>query len=270
MKTFGTTLFILCLSILTAAQNPLVGTWELASVKSIKMDSAQANDDPSALRITMLITPTHYMFISHHLIADSLVFDKAIAGTIKVTGNKFVETPIYVSDKADAKAKTDFTWKMQGDKLVQSGTIMLADGKKITVTELAYNRVKLPTAYTKNPSLGTWQQLSSGFTFENGLKDYHTHPAVVRFRIVNPTHFMQINIRNGEFEGAAGGPYTIEGGAMVPTFNTASFKLNPADNTKNYIDQSVEGDIWFVKGSTISGEGKETFKWEDIFRRVGK
>ena len=270
MKSVLTLSILLTIASIATAQNPLVGTWELVSIKATDTAGVKSSLDQSSVREMKIITPTHYMFISHKVVGDSLVFDRAIAGTIKVTGAKFVETPLHASDKSDMKIKTDFAWKVQGDKFIQTGTITLPNGKKIQLDELVFQRVTSPNAYTKNPSLGTWEQLSSGFTFENGQKDYHTKSSAIRFQILTPTHFVRFNSRSGEFEHAFGGTYTIEGGAMVPTFTTASFRVNPADNSKSYLDQVVEGDILFIKGSTISGEGKETFKWEDVFRRVGK
>jgi hypothetical protein len=270
MKRALTLSILFAFGSMAMGQNPLVGTWELVSIKETDTAGVKSSLDQTSVREMKIITPTHYMFISHRVAGDSLVFDKAIAGTIKITGAKFVETPLHVSNKSDLKIKTDFAWKVQGDKFVQSGTITLPGGKQIKLEELVFKRVTTPSAYTKNPSNGTWEQLSSAFTFENGLKDYHTKQSTIRFQIINASHFMRINSKNGEFESAFGGPYTIEGGAMVPTFATASFTLNPADNAKSYMDQIVDGDILFIKGSTISGEGKETFKWEDVFRRVGK
>jgi hypothetical protein len=247
----------------------LVGTWELVSFKGVDTAKNKMVLDQSMVRETKIITPTHYMLIAHRVVADTLVFERAIAGAIKVTGTKFVETPMYASNKDDMTAKTDFTFKAQGDKLIQSGTITLAGGKQIKLEELVFQRVTASTSFPKNVALGTWEQLMSGFTFENGLKDFHTRQTAIRFHLSTPTHFMRINLRDGNFESAFGGTYTIEGGAMVPTFTVASFKIVP-DNSKSYIEQTVEGDYMYLKGSTISDQGKETFRWEDVYRRVGK
>lgn len=270
MKNITLLSALLAWSLLSAAQNPLVGTWELVSGKFTDTAGVAMTFDNSSVREIKIITPTHYMFIAQRVVADSLVFENAIAGSIKVTGTKFVETPIHASNRDDLKIKTDFTWKVVADKFTQSGTVTLPNGKQLKFQELVYQRVKAPTAYPKNAALGTWEQLSSGFTFENGLKDYHTRQTAVRFRIINPTHFIQINTRDGRFEVAVAGTYSIEGGAMVPVLEVSSFKIDPADQSKNYYDHIIDGDIAFVKGSTISGEGKETFKWDDVFRRIGK
>jgi hypothetical protein len=270
MKNLIILFCLLTLCLVAAAQNPLVGTWELVSLKAVDTAKNKVVLDQSGVREMKIITPTHYMSISHRVVADTLVFDKAIAGSIKVIGPKFIETPLHASNNDDLKIKTDFNWKVQGDKLTQSGTITLVDGKKIKLEELVFQRVTSSTLYPKNTAIGTWDQLSAGFTFENGLKDYHTRQSAVRFQIMTPSHFMQFNIRDNAFETAVGGTYVIDGGATVPTFTVASFKINQEDTSKHYIDQIVDGDIMFVKGSTISGEGKETFRWEDVYKRVGK
>jgi hypothetical protein len=269
MKSILILFCLLSLALVGSAQNPLVGTWELVSLKAVDTAKNKVMLDQSAVRETKIITPTHYMFISHRVVGDSLVFERAIAGTIKVTGAKFSEIPLYVSSKDDAKVKTDFSWKVQGDKFIQSGTITFADGKQYKVEELVFQRAAASTTFPKNPSIGAWEQLASGFTFENGLKDYHNQLSAIRFQIITPAHFIRINLRDGNFESAFGGTYTIEGGAMVPTFTVASFKLGP-DTSKSYMEQIVQGDIMFLKGSTISDQGKETFRWEDVYRRVGK
>jgi hypothetical protein len=260
---------LLTIGAAAAAQNPLVGTWELVSLKAVDTAKNKVILDQSGVREMKVITPTHYMIISHRVVADTLVFEKAIAGSIKITGPKFVETAMYSSNKDDLKGKTDFTFKIQGDKFIQAGTVTLADGKQIKLEELVFQRVTSPESYPKNPAIGTWDQLSAGFTFENGTSGFHTRMSAIRFYIFTPTHYMRLHVRDGNFENAFGGTYVIDGGAVVPAITAASFKIVP-DNSKNYVEQIVDGDIMYLKGSTISDQGKETFRWEDVFRRVGK
>jgi hypothetical protein len=270
MKTACILTSLLLTAALATAQNPLVGTWELVSIKATDTAKNKIELDQSAVREMKVITPTHYMLITHRVSADTLIFDKAIAGTIKITGNKFVETPLYTSNEGDLKVKTDFTWKVQGDKFTESGSITFPDGKKIVLQELVFQRVKSGESFVKNASIGSWDQLASGFEFADGSKGYHTKLNATRFQIITPTHWARIHNRDGKFESAFLFSYTIEGGAMEPVISVASFKHDPEDKTKTYIDQQVVGDILYFNGRQISGEGKELMKWEDVFLRVGK
>jgi hypothetical protein len=256
--------------ILTTAQNPLVGTWQLLSVKATTPNGSKIAMDQSGVREIKVITPTHYMMMTQWVSGDSLVFDKAIAGTIKIAGNKFVETPLYASADSLLKAKTDYTWKVQGDKFIETGTITFPYGGKIVIEELVFQRVASEAAFVKNVSNGTWDQLSAGFEFEDGRKDFHTKLAATRFQIITPSHVARLSIRDGKFESSLVYNYTIEGGAMVPQVFASSMKWDPMDQTKAYIDQQVVGDILYFTGRQITGEGKETLKWQDVFMRVGK
>jgi hypothetical protein len=79
-----------------------------------------------------------------------------------------------------------------------------------------------------------------------------------------------MHLRDGKFEVCAVYAYTIEGGAMTPTLYASSFKADPQDKTKTYIDHKVVGDFLYSAGRQISGEGQEIFKWDDVFVRVGR
>jgi hypothetical protein len=270
MKSTITLFGLLMVSLIATSQTPLVGTWELISVKATNPDGTKVAMDQSGFREIKVISPTHYMMMTHGVSGDSLVFDKAIAGTIKISGNKFVETPLYASADSLLKAKTDYTWKVQGDKFTQSGTVTFPYGGKLVIEELVFQRVSSDAPFVKNVSNGTWDQLSSGFEFEDGRKDYHTKMGATRFQIITPSHVARLNIRDGKFEGSFVYNYTIEGGAMVPQIFASSVKWDPMDQTKAYIEQEVSGDILYFTGRQVTGEGKEVLKWQDVFMRIGK
>lgn len=126
---------------LMAQQSPLVGTWELVSGKITEPGGQKITIDTLQSRETKIITPTHYMLISRRIQNDTLKFERTLGGTIRITGNKFVETPFLASDPEELKIKTDFTWTVVGDKMTQKGPVTLPDGKIVMLDELVFKRV---------------------------------------------------------------------------------------------------------------------------------
>jgi hypothetical protein len=124
-----------------AQQSPLVGTWEMVSGKITGPEGQKATIDMKTHRETKIITPSHYMLISQNIRGDSLLFERTLGGTIRITGNKFVETPTIASDPEELKIKTDFTWKIEGEKMIQKGPVTQADGKVVMLDELIFKRV---------------------------------------------------------------------------------------------------------------------------------
>ncbi|HEY9490134.1 MAG TPA: hypothetical protein VIQ51_17480, partial [Chryseosolibacter sp.] len=53
------------------AQHPLIGTWEMISVKGLDADGAPFFMDTTLARETKIITPTHYMLIAWDVDKDS-------------------------------------------------------------------------------------------------------------------------------------------------------------------------------------------------------
>jgi hypothetical protein len=129
---------------LLAQKSPLVGTWEMVSAKGIDPKGQKVSFDAKTYRETKIITPTHYMLMTHQVKGDSLVFDHCVGGTIRISGNKFMETPTMASRPEDLQYKTDFTWKVAGDKMIQKGQITLPDGKTWILEELIFKRSATP------------------------------------------------------------------------------------------------------------------------------
>ncbi len=251
-----------CTLQLFAQNNPLVGTWEVVSMKGTGSDGSKISADGSEFKETKIITPTHYILITHRKQGDSLVFDKAIAGTVRIEGNKYIETPLYFSQEGTDKAKMDFTYKLEGDKFIQSGTITYPDGKVATLDALVFQKVE-GNNYTDNPAIGTWNQLSSRGVDESGKQLWsHTNATHIRFQIVSPTHWMRISLKDDAFENAMGGTYTMEGDTMYPNFEMA-----PSHSATNMtITQRVEGDKLYWSGIAEGADGK--IHVEDVFERV--
>ena len=68
MKKF-LALFVLVVAmcVTLCAQHPLVGTWEMVTIKGIDANGEKFSSDTSAIREIKIITPTHYMLIAEWL-----------------------------------------------------------------------------------------------------------------------------------------------------------------------------------------------------------
>lgn len=112
-----------------AGQHPLVGTWEMISVKGISADGEPFFFDTTSVRETKIITPTHYMLIAWDVDEDSLMFNRTMAGQVSLDGNKYIEVPTQASVQIFENVQVDFFWKLEGNLFTQSGTIIRPDGK---------------------------------------------------------------------------------------------------------------------------------------------
>jgi hypothetical protein len=266
MKTKSILSIILLFCSLTIfAQHPLIGTWELVSLKGTDADGKPYNWNTANLRITKIITPTHYMLMQHIVRNDSVIFNNAHAGPIQFADNKYSHTQTVSSDAATIGTKSDYTWKVKSNQLIQSGAITGADGKKTVIDELVYKRVDIPAANSKNPVIGTWNQLSSEYTLFDGTKDSHTSPAVTRFDIFTPSHWARIGHRDGKFESAAISSYILQSGKLEPTVIVASSPIYAAN--KYEISYRVDGSKLYVNGRATNAEGKQ-FTWNDVFQKT--
>jgi hypothetical protein len=257
---------ILLFSVALAAQHPLIGTWEMVSIKGIGANGEKFSFDTSSVREVKIITPTHYMLIAHDVQNDSLLFNRSYAGTIKIDGNKYIEYPQQASVQIFDNVKTDFTWKVEGDKFTQSGTLIRPDGKKVILEALVFRRVKTPNGYPQNPAIGAWSQLSSSYTNFDGSKESHTNATTTRFQIITPTHWMRISHRDKKFEHVMGGTYTMKEGKTYPTMLYRSGTLAFGDLSTVEMSEQVKNDKLYVNGVMTGTDGKK-FSWEDVFER---
>jgi hypothetical protein len=266
MKTKLTYLIMLFLcSFQLVAQHPLVGTWEMVSIKGTDADGKPLNWNTATLRITKIITPTHYMLMQHSVRNDSIIFSLAHAGPIQFEDKKYSHTSIVGSDAATIGTRCDYTWNVKGSQLIQAGTITGADGKKSVIDELVYKRVDGPSTNSKNPIVGTWDQLTSDYTLFDGTKGSHTNATVTRFYIYTPTHWMMIGHWDKKFQNAMGGTYTLQNDKINPIISVASFAI---DNSVKYdISYRMEGNKLHTNGSATSADGKKMI-WRDVFQKV--
>jgi hypothetical protein len=266
MKTKLTLLItLLFCGIQLVAQHPLVGTWEMVSIKGTDADGTPFNWNTATLRITKIITPTHYMLMQHSVRNDSIIFSLAHAGPIQFEDKKYSHTSTIGSDAATIGSQFDYTWNVKDNQLIQAGTITGSDGKKSVIEELVYKRVSSPSTNSKNPIVGTWNQLSSDYTSFDGTKVSHTNPTVTRFYIYTPTHWMMIGHWDKKFQNAMGGTYTIQNDKIKPSISVASFAI---DNSVKYdISYRMEGNKLHTNGSATSADGKK-MTWSDVFQKV--
>jgi hypothetical protein len=255
----------LCTIVNCAAQHPVEGAWEMVSIKGVGADGERFSFDTTSIREVKIITATHYMLIAHDVVDDSLIFNRTYVGKIKIEGNTYLEMPMYSSLPIFENVKSDFTWQVSGDNFIQAGTFTRPDGKTIKVDELLFVRIKTPHAYQKNPSIGTWNQLSSVYTDYDGNRYEHTQETRTRVHIITPTHWMRFNTKDGKFESAMMGTYTMADGKVYPKLQYASFPLE--ESAYVVMTEHVKNNMLYVSGTMTSADGRK-FVWDDIFERV--
>jgi hypothetical protein len=258
-------LFLFAVCAVTNAQHPLVGTWEMVSIKGINAAGEKFADDTANIREVKIITPTHYMLIAHDVEGDSLVFNRCYAGRVAFNDTEYTETPLLASVPIFENVKADFTWKVVGDKFIQSGTFVRPDGKKIIVEELVFKRSKAPKSYANNPANGTWKLLTSHFTTADGSSHSDTQETVDALQIITPTHWIYVSSRNKKFEHAMGGIYSKDGNKYSLNLDFASFPKKLWGKTE--VTEKLEGNKLYINGSSVI-DNKKKFTWQDVFERV--
>src|SRR4051812_251236 len=109
------------LNFVAFSQHPLVGTWQMISLRGTNADGEKFSLDTTNVREIKIITPTHYMLIAHTVDGDSLIFNRSYAGLVKLEGNRYIETPLVSSLPLFDNVKQDFTWKVDGNLFTQAG-----------------------------------------------------------------------------------------------------------------------------------------------------
>ena len=193
------------------AQHPLVGTWEMISVKGLDADGNPFYLDTTAVKETKIITPTHYMLIAWDVEGDSLIFNRTMAGGVRMEGEKYIETPAQASVQIFDNVQANFTWKLDGDVFTQSGTIIRPDGKTVVLEALKFRRMTNLQPQPGNGAIGTWNQVLPA----EGRNPTASGKADRGLLIVTPTHWMRMNHKNAKFAGAAYGTYTVKRGALL-------------------------------------------------------
>lgn len=231
------------------AQSPLVGVWEY------QVDT---------LKSTKIITPTHWIVFTESIKDNSAKFIRSQGGTYTRHGNKYVESSDVASWDDYGKEKTDYTFKVEGNKFYQKGILTLADGTQVPIDEV-WQKVKSAKPNANNQA-GTWEQLSSTTIMADGRKTSLTTATATRFHVATPTHWMRISHRNNKFEQAMGGTYTTEGNKLYPRIEYASFPVNKS--AKIEITNRFAGNKMYWNGFMQDADGKTLFTFQEVFQRI--
>ncbi|MGC1243694.1 MAG: hypothetical protein WA874_19015 [Chryseosolibacter sp.] len=257
-------LSVYVMSAQVAAQHPLIGTWEMISVKGIDADGEPFSLDTTAVKETKIITPTHYMLIAWDVDGDSLLFNRTMAGQVRLEGEKYIEIPTQASVQIFENVKVDFTWKLEGDVFTQSGTIVRPDGKLIVLEALKFKRVTDVNPHSKNPAIGTWNQLSARYTTPDGKNNSSFNASDKRLLIVTPTHWMRMDHKNKEFDGVSYGTYTLERDSI---FTTVDFSTYPSSGEQVKFKQKVAGNKVHITSAGMTPEG-ERATFVDMLEKI--
>jgi hypothetical protein len=141
MKTNLTVLIIVLLAASYTNAQSLNGRWRLISVKGTEPDGKKFMFDDRMVKETVIINGVHFLKISQDPKTDSLLIEQTFAGDLKITGNKFEEIPTISAMSLSDKAKANFTWRIENDRLIESGEITLSNGMKVVVEESVYKRL---------------------------------------------------------------------------------------------------------------------------------
>jgi hypothetical protein len=262
-KLISLLLFFFSLTISLHAQHALTGTWQLIKTTGVNADGEKFSLDTTQVREIKIITPTHYMLIAHDVDGDSLTFNRCYAGKVTVTKNQYIETPLMSSLQIVDNVQTDFTWKLEKNHFIQSGTVIRPDGKKVQV-ELVFSKVTNQKPNPAHPAIGTWNILSSSLTTPDGRKVVEKSPDVQIMEVITPTHWMGISYRKNKFENAMYGTYSLKQNKLYPEMH---FSLLKMEKPKQFeLTVQAEGDKLKVNGLLVNSFGTST--WEDICERM--
>jgi hypothetical protein len=227
-------------------QNPLVGTWE-----------RQTN----FIRATKIITPTHWAILIDSI--NSQAFVRSHGGTYTLTDTKYIEQLNVASwENKGELSFTDYTYKVEGDKFYQNGTLVLSDGSVAAIDEV-WQKVSTTTSNPNYPAIGAWNLVSATLTKGDGQKD---NAIFTRFEIITPTHWIRISHRNHAFENAMGGTYTAEGNQVKMKVGFASFPLHEIEKIE--ATDKVNRDKRISTGIITAPGGKTIATFADVYQRA--
>ncbi|MDO1448371.1 hypothetical protein Q0590_18995 [Rhodocytophaga aerolata] len=249
------------------AQNDHVGTWKLLSAKYTSSSGETDYFTNAKVKETKIITPTHFMWMIQ--LTDSLdnsnkvlpTASSAGGGTYMMMGNdKYIEALEYASWEDYAKDKTNFTLNIDGDIMVQTGTISYPNGSKLTLEE-TWRRENFPPNNGKH--VGTWHMMTQKVTNPKGKTTKTDMSKLKQVKIITPTHWMFIseNIDNGKkkFRSALGGSYTLNGTRYVEA-------IENAEDVQTDYSLRIKGNKLHMVGSLTTAEG-EKYIYDETYQR---
>jgi hypothetical protein len=250
LKITFTLLFFAC-ALPLFGQNPLVGTWE------------RQTDSIWAMKI---ITPTHWIIFIEALHGDSNKFIRSHGGIYTLHNNKYIEHLDIASwDNKSDLSFTDYTYKVEGDKFYQNGTLILSDGTVTPIDEV-WQKVSTTQSDPNYPAIGSWNLLSTSYTGEDGKKETLTSATATRFEIITPTHWMRISHREHAFESAMGGTYTSEGNKASLKVAFATFPIDKIEKIE--VTEKVTRDKRSSTGIITGPAGKTITAFEEVYKRA--
>jgi hypothetical protein len=244
------------------AQNH-VGTWRINSATYTNARMQRESVDQSQHHELKIITPTHFMWITYEpdkVNKEKKVFGGAGGGHYTLDGIKYVESLEYASWEGYESNITDFSLRVDGDKMYQMGALSNKDGEK-TIIEEEWQREKLPPQDGKH--VGVWHLQSQKITGPDGKSSATDMAKHLKVKIITPTHWMFIAQTNDNgkrmFEKADGGSYTLDGDKYV---ERSEFE----NGTRTDFSLRVEGDRLLVAGTQVDAEGKK-YGFDEVYQR---
>jgi hypothetical protein len=124
---------------------PAIGTWNRLSYSTISADGKKKSPAPAATTCFEIITPTHWMRISHR----NNKFERASGGSYTAAGNKAFPKVEFASSPFNKNEKIEATQKVSGDKRYNTVVILGPDGKRISAVEEVLEKVNAKPQVSK-------------------------------------------------------------------------------------------------------------------------
>jgi hypothetical protein len=243
------TLLFFCCALQLFGQNALVGTWERQT---------------DSIRAIKIITPMHWAIFIEALHGDKFI--RSHGGTYTLTDKKYIEQLDVASwENKGELSFTDYTYKIEGDKFYQKGTLILSDGSVVPIDEV-WQKVSTPKSNPNYQAIGAWNLVSSSYTGEDGKNETHSNATYTRFEIITPTHWMRISHRDHVFESAMGGTYTSEDNKAFLKVDFASFPVNKIEKIE--ATDKVSRDKRNSTGIIAGPSGKKIAVFEDVYKKA--
>ncbi len=240
-----------------------IGTWRIASATYTNAKMQRESVDQSRHHELKIITPTHFMWITYEpdkANPGRKVFGGAGGGRYTLNGIKYVETLEYASWAGYESNITDFSLRVEGDKMYQMGAVSNQEGEK-TIIEEEWQRENVPPQDGK--LVGTWHLQSQKVTGADGKAATTNMAGHTKVRIITPTHWMFIaeNNQNGkrEFVQADGGTYTLRGDRCLE-------KSEFVPGMQADYGWRLEGDKLVVAGTQTGADGQQ-YTFDEVYQR---
>jgi hypothetical protein len=261
-----TKLFILTLTLAISAgawAQQQIGTWRISSATYTNAKMQRETVDQSKHHELKIITPTHFMWITYEPDKDNPgkeAFGGAGGGHYTLNGIKYIETLEYASWEGYESNITDFSLRVEGDKMYQMGALSNQEGEK-TIIEEEWQREKVPPQDGK--LVGTWHLQSQKVTGPDGKAAAMDMAGNTKVRIITPTHWMYIaeHKQNGkrEFVKADGGAYTLQGDRCLE-------KSEFVPGAQADYAWRLEGDKLVIAGTQTDANGQQ-YTFEEMYQR---